>query len=273
MSTPSPRTAYRLWIEYDGSRFQGWQRQGPHQLASGVRTVANTLERVLHEAGQTMLTLVGAGRTDAGVHALGQVAHLHLAGRPSLRAPELQRCFDQGLPSDVAVRRVEPCNPRFHARHDALARTYLYQISLRRTALAKPFVWWVKGRLDEALLVQAWKAFEGFQNVAAFAEAEANPHCEIQRCELSTEGALILLRVTASHFLHRQVRRMVGAAVACAQDRASLADLKSDLQRPSPEARARWAALAAPASGLFLEHVSYRADERPQAIRPVTLVP
>lgn len=268
MKPRGDRTAFRLEIEYDGSRFQGWQRQGRGQTAAGVRTVAETLERVLREAGQTVLTLGGSGRTDAGVHALGQVAHLHLGGGAKLSIQDLQLLFDKGLPADMAIRRIEPCSPAFHARHDATARTYLYQLCLRRTALAKPYVWWVKGRLDEARLAACWNTFQGFHRFAAFADLEdEDPRCEVQRCECLKDGSLLLLRVTASHFLRRQVRRMVGAAVACAQGRAREADLRRDLEAPTPEANARWAALAAPASGLFLEHVQYPGAAAPGAAK------
>lgn len=274
MKPRGDRATFRLVIEYDGSRFQGWQRQGRGQTAAGVRTVAETLERVLREAGLTVLTLGGSGRTDAGVHALGQVAHLHLGGGAKLAVQDLQMLFDKGLPADVAVRSVESCGSAFHARHDAVARTYLYQLSLRRTALAKPFVWWAKGRLDEARLAACWSAFQGFHSFAAFADLEdEDPRCEVHRCENAQDGSLLLLRVTASHFLRRQVRRMVGAAVACAQGRAREADLRRDLEAPTPEATARWAALAAPASGLFLEQVHYPGGPEPVPFRPVTLVP
>ncbi|HLO67607.1 MAG TPA: hypothetical protein VK188_11345, partial [Holophaga sp.] len=241
------KTAFRLLLEYDGSRYQGWQKQGPKQTAQGVRTVTGTLERVLHDAGLTVAALGGSGRTDAGVHALGQVAHLHLEGR-SPKPWELQRILDEGLPQDVAVRSVAPCPPTFHARHDALHRTYLYQIALRRTALAKPFVWWVKGHLDAGKLGEAWEAFRGTHDVSAFADVARgdDPRCGLTAVECLPEGGLLLLRVTADHFLHRQVRRMVGAAVACAQGKARIETLRADLERPSSEANLRWGALAAP---------------------------
>ena len=87
--------AYRLLIEYDGSRFQGWQKQGTKQTAQGVRTVTGTLERVLQEGGIQVAALGGSGRTDAGVHALGQVAHLHLQPGPAPRPKDLQRILDE----------------------------------------------------------------------------------------------------------------------------------------------------------------------------------
>ncbi len=281
--------AYRLVLEYEGGKFQGWQRQGERQSAEGVRTVAGSLEHAVRQAGLRLVTLMGSGRTDAGVHALGQVAHLHLepAGAPSHR--DLPRLLEPHLPADIGLRAAYACSPDFHARHDAMSRSYLYQISLRRSGLAKPFIWWVKQRLDLAVLERAWKAFEGPFDVSAFADLDApppapgraathgqeDPRCRIEACEMAQSGSLILLRVTASHFKRSQVRRMVGAAVACARGEAGAdpARIARDLTRPRPEAALFWSALAAPASGLFLEHVRYQGDAGPGELKPMILVP
>jgi tRNA pseudouridine38-40 synthase len=270
---PRPQGAFRLLLEYDGSRYQGWQKQGPKQTAQGVRTVAGTLERVLFEAGLTVAALGGSGRTDAGVHALGQVAHLQLSGAP-LKPWELQRILDEGLPGDVAVRSITPCPREFHARHDALGRTYLYQISRRRTAFAKSSVWWVKPNFDPARLQDAWSRFRGNHDLAAFADLEKgeDPRCQIREVEFLADGALILLRATAGHFLRKQVRRMVGAAVHCALGKDDPERITRDLERPGQEANLHWGATAAPASGLFLEHVQYPGEKGPDPLRPQTLV-
>lgn len=271
MKKTEAKTTYRLLIEYDGGRYHGWQKQGERQSAQGIRTVAGTLERVLHEAGFRVLSLAGAGRTDIGVHAAGQVAHLHLAKAVNL--VELQRKLDEGLPADVAVRSIAPCSPTFHARHDALERSYLYQLSLRRSAFAKPFVWWVKGRLDLAVLEAAWRLFEGQQDLAAFADLEPgeDSRCQLRACEFVREGSLVLLRVTGRHFLRRQVRRMVGAAVLCGLGREKAETLVRDLQQPSPRATLHWAENAAPSAGLFLERVRYPGD--PELPAPKALIP
>lgn len=271
---PSSKAAFRLLLEYDGSRYHGWQKQGARQDAQGIRTVAGTLERLLKEAGFGVLTLMGAGRTDIGVHAIGQVAHLHLGGRKP-NAAELQRALDERLPSDIAVRSVAACSPAFHARHDALERTYLYQIGLRRSAFAKPYLWWAKGRLDQDLLHQAWTHFEGTHDMTAFADLEAgeDPRCQIRSCVLAADGAVLLLRVTARHFLRRQVRRMVGAAVHCAQGKRPLAALVHDLEHPRAEAALHWAEHAAPSAGLFLERVRYSGDPELPAPKALVLVP
>lgn len=261
--------AYRLLLEYEGGKFHGWQRQ------EGARTVAGSLEHAVHKSGLRILTLVGAGRTDAGVHAAGQVAHLHIesAGAPDPR--DLPRILEPHLPSDIGLRSVARCAPAFHARHDAQDRTYLYQLSLRRSGLAKPFIWWVKGRLDLDLLTQAWELFPGFRNISAFADLDAgeDPRCRIVRCESARSGSLMLLRVTASHFKRSQVRRMVGAAVAIAAGKQSMQDLTRDLDRPGKESALRWSEHAAAASGLFLEYVRYEGDGPVPPLAPLVPVP
>ena len=272
---PPPVTAYRLLIEYDGSRFQGWQRQGYKQTKEGVRTVAGSLEHVLHEAGLYLVTLGGAGRTDAGVHALGQVAHLHLEARNAPRPGELRRILDAALPQDIAIRDLRSCLPRFHARHEAVDRTYLYQISRRRSAFAKPWIWWVKRGLDRERLAKAWSAFQGDQDVAAFADLdpEEDGRARILSCETAQSGELLLLRVRATHFYRRQVRRMVGAAVACALGEEEPLRVVEDLRNPTEAANLYWGAKAAPASGLFLESVRYSGDPEPAPPRATIFLP
>jgi tRNA pseudouridine38-40 synthase len=267
--------AYRLLLEYDGSRFHGWQKQGASQTREGVRTVAGSLEHAIHQAGFRLVALGGSGRTDAGVHALGQVAHLHLEAKGAPRPGELRRALDATLPQDIALLDVRTCPAAFHARHDASDRTYLYQISRRRSALGKPWIWWVKHRLDLDRLGRAWAAFEGDQDLASFSEldSEEDGRSRIFRCELAEAGSLVLLRVRASHFFRRQVRRMVGAAVACAVGEEEPRRILEDLRNPTEAANRLWAAKAAPASGLFLERVRYAGDPEPGPPKAVLLIP
>ena len=131
----------KLTIEYAGTRYSGWQIQ------TNARTVQGELERAVRSAtGVDDFELYGSGRTDAGVHALAQVAHLDVSTN---QPPDtLRRRLNDALPTDIVVLRVERVRHRFHARHDAVARSYLYQVARRRTAFAKPFVWWVKEDLS-----------------------------------------------------------------------------------------------------------------------------
>jgi tRNA pseudouridine38-40 synthase len=272
---PAPLASFRLLIEYDGSRFQGWQKQGASQSREGVRTVAGSIEHVIHEAGLRLVYLGSAGRTDAGVHALGQVAHLHLEAKGAPRPGELRRILDGALPQDIAIRDVSSCPPRFHARHDALDRTYLYQISRRRSAFGKPWIWWVKRSLDLDRLSQVWTAFEGDRNVSAFADldTEEDGRVRVFQCDLAEVGALILLRVRATHFFRRQVRRMVGAAVACALGEEEPRRVLEDLRNPTEAANLFWGAKASPSSGLFLAAVRYPGDAEPGPLRPTITIP
>ena len=272
---PTPLASFRLLIEYDGSRFQGWQKQGASQTREGVRTVAGSIEHVIHDAGLRLIYLGGAGRTDAGVHALGQVAHLHLESKEAPRPGELRRIFDGALPQDIAIRDVRSCPPRFHARHDAMDRTYLYQISRRRSAFGKPWIWWVKRNLDLDRLSHAWRAFEGDQDVSAFADldSEEDGRARIFQCEVAEAGALILLRVRATHFFRRQVRRMVGAAVACGLGEEEPRRVMEDLRNPTEAANLFWGAKASPASGLFLASVRYPGDPELGPPKPTIKIP
>jgi len=239
---------YRLTLEYDGTKFLGWQVQ------PRGRTVQGTLLDALREAlGERHIDLQGAGRTDAGVHALGQVASLRCprALDPHGLAADLER----RLPADLAVLEIAPAPRGFHARHDAVRRVYRYQLATRRSAFGKRFTWWV-GPLDARAMRHAAAAFVGRHDFATFAkravEAESTV-VVVDSCEVAVAGDLVLCRIAASHFLWNQVRRMVGALVAVATGEAAAADvprwLAGELAPP---------AQAAPAAGLFLEAVDYQ---------------
>src|SRR5919206_4444849 len=147
---------FRLTIEYAGTRYSGWQIQ------KNARTVQGEIERAVREAtGEREFELYGSGRTDAGVHAMAQVAHLDLQ---TTAAPEmLRRRINDALPSDINILRADKVRHKFHARHDAKARSYIYNVSRRRTAFAKPFVWWVKDDLHVERMRAAAARFVGFQ--------------------------------------------------------------------------------------------------------------
>ena len=246
-------------IEYQGTRYRGWQDQANARTVQGeLRLAAETL---LGERPE----IVGAGRTDAGVHALKQVAYLRV--RASHPVATLRQELNDRLPSDINILEATEAPPRFHARHDAVERFYLYQISTRRRAFAKPFVWWVKDRLDMGKMNAAAALLPGRHDFAAFCDktgAEASTLVEVTRAELRVHHDLILFRIGASHFLWKMVRRIVGVLVEIGRGNLTSKDLKRFLADPSASA-AEW---TAPPSGLFLECVRYESDEAPGELLP-----
>lgn len=253
---------YRLDLEYVGTRYRGWQIQ------KNARSVQGELQQAIAEVtGAEPRELYGSGRTDAGVHALQQVAHADLETR--LRPDQLRWQINEALPADVNVTDIQPADRRFHARHSALARAYLYQVSRRRTAFAKPFVWWVKDALDAAAMAEAAKAFQGMHDFQSFTDLDpedGSTRVLVESVELAESGALILLRIHGSHFLWKMVRRMVGVLVEVGRGGLSARDVAAMLVQPS-ETPAR---LTAPPSGLFLERVIYQGEPAsPGPLNPV----
>lgn len=259
---------FKLSIEYAGTRYSGWQIQ------KNARTVQGEIDRAVREAtGRKEFELYGSGRTDAGVHALAQVAHLELY--TSLAPELLRRKINDALPADIHVRTLDKVAHRFHARHDAISRSYLYQISRRRTAFAKPFVWWVREPLDVEAMRQAAEAFAGRKDFAAFSDDDPDEKSTIVVLEQITivdVGALVLIRVQGSHFLWKMVRRIVGVLAAVGRreirpdSAAALIDSNARSQAVNP------AALSAPAAGLFLEHVRYPGDPPTGPLRPLIAI-
>ena len=130
---------WKLTLEYDGTKYSGWQEQ------SNARTVQGQLRKAAEDSLGVEVDIQGSGRTDAGVHAIAQVAHLRTRTKRSFPPPrEILRALNDRLPSDICILDVVETTGDFHARHDASARTYLYQISTRRTAFMKKYVWWVR---------------------------------------------------------------------------------------------------------------------------------
>jgi len=260
---------FKLVIEYAGTRYSGWQIQ------KNARTVQGEIDRAVREiSGRREFELYGSGRTDAGVHALAQVAHLELYTN---LAPEmLQRRINDELPADIHIVSIDRAPHRFHARHDAVSRSYLYQISRRRTAFAKPFVWWIREPLDLAAMRAAASAFVGRLDFAAFSDDDPDEKSTVvvlERLDLVEAGALILIRVQGSHFLWKMVRRIVGVLAAVGRGEMKPVEASALLNvRDKRQGGVTPAALTAPAAGLFLENVSYRGDTGPGAVRPVIAI-
>jgi tRNA pseudouridine38-40 synthase len=249
----------KMTIEYAGTRYSGWQVQ------KNARTIAGEIERAIREAtGIAEFELYGSGRTDAGVHALAQVAHLAI---DSTMPPEsLRRRINDALPSDINILRIESVRHRFHARHDAVGRSYLYQVSRRRTAFAKPFVWWLKDDLDIRRMRDAASRFIGFHDFQSFsdhASADSPSEVLVDAFDIHDDEDLVVFHVEGSHFIWKMVRRLVGVLVEVGRgglsvdEAAAMLETRSDLP----------ARLTAPASGLFLERVYYEGDPQDAPLR------
>ena len=254
---------YKLVIEYAGTKYSGWQVQ------QNARTVQGEVNRAVGLATGRPAEVQGSGRTDAGVHALGQVAHVDVpAGLPP---EQLRRRINDELPADINVVAVRPAPPRFHARHDAVARSYIYQVARRRTAFAKPFVWWVKEDLDLDPMRDVAAAYVGFHDFRAFTDddpSQKSTEVHVEALDLFEDEDLLIVHTEGSHFLWKMVRRLVGVLVEVGRAQMRPEEAVRLLDEPSP----RVARLTAPASGLFLERVFYAGEPRNAAIRAAVRV-
>ena len=257
---------WKLTLEYDGTKYSGWQEQ------SNARTVQAQLRKAAEDFLNAEIEIQGSGRTDAGVHAIAQVAHLRAKGKRSFPPPrQILRALNERLPSDICVLDVVEASDTFHARHDAAARTYLYQISTRRTAFFKKYVWWVREPLDIALMSRAARMLIGKHNFVCFRAPDPSRPSEstivvVDDAAIQEEGHMILFRITASHFLWRMVRRIVGVLVRVGKGEVTLDEFVRLLDGEAG-AGLDVAGWTAPASGLFLEKVEYPAG-RPRRARP-----
>lgn len=243
---------FKLYIEYEGTRYSGWQKQ------NNARTVQGKLIKACRQIfDDGFIDLQGSGRTDSGVHALCQVAHLDAK---TVLAPEIIKLkINDLLPHDINILEVEKTNKNFHARHSAVSRSYIYQISRRRTAFGKNFVWWIKDDLDFDLMKKASELFVGLHDFNSFSDddpEEKSTKVLIEDIQLKEEGDLILIRIIGSHFIWKMVRRIVGVLVEVGRRKKTEKDILFYLNNKSDEP----ARFTAPPSGLFLERVYYDND-------------
>lgn len=252
---------FKLTIEYDGTRYSGWQMQ-----KGGKSVQGEILDTCRDLFGNQEIDLYGAGRTDSGVHATGQVAHLEAT--TDLLPLRIKYGINDRLPSDISVINVENALPAFHARHDAVARSYIYQVSRRRTALGKKFVWWIKDQLDVHKMNEVARHFTGLNNFKSFTDDEQEQgsfKTNIIHSSVTEFGDLIVFHVVGSHFLWKQVRRMTGVLVEAGRGKLDSGDVLSFFRNKSDIP----AKLTAPPSGLFLERVYYKGDRIDLTARPV----
>jgi tRNA pseudouridine38-40 synthase len=245
-------TNFRFIIEYDGTDFEGWQAQG-----EGHRTVQRCLADALAALADGPVSLMGSGRTDAGVHAEAQVANARLDTR--LSAAELHRALNATLPVDVAIRAVDPVPDAFDARRDAVAKRYRYRIWNHpvRSPLRARQSWWLRSPLDLGSMEKAAAPLVGEHDFASFQAAGSSVQTSVRRLlaiELGGRpGGEVHLDFEGEGFLRYMVRNLVGTLVEVGRGRLAPEAVEAIL-----EARDRSAAAAtAPACGLTLLEVRY----------------
>ena len=242
---------YRLTIEYDGQSFTGWQSQ------AGGTSVQDVLERAIANINGSPVRIFGAGRTDAGVHALGQVAHVDFLN--SWDPFKLRNALNGNLrPHAVSVLEAEAVADDFHARFSATRRFYLYRILNRRSppALDRGKVWWLPVDLDADAMHQAAQHLVGKHDFTTFRAAQCqatSPIKNLDRLDVARYGELIEIRAEARSFLHNQVRSMVGSLRQVGEGKWRTHDLKRALDAADRSA----CGPVAPPEGLYLLRVGY----------------
>ena len=240
----------KLTIEYDGTAYAGWQRQ-PHQP-----TVQAALETALAQISQSSISTIAAGRTDAGVHALGQVVSFR--SDKSLSVHEWSRGLNGLLPGDITVQKVEVVDETFHARYSAQSKIYEYRIfnAPFPPALNRLRVWHISQALNMSVMEQAARHFLGKHDFSSFQGSPTdnqNPMCCIERCTATKEGSLLLIQIKADRFLKQMVRAIVGTLVEVGQSKRVPSDISTILKATDRCAAGK----TAPPHGLYLLEVNY----------------
>ncbi len=250
-------------LEYDGANYRGWQAQ------KNAKSVQGTLKAAAEQYLGETVDIQGAGRTDAGVHALAQTAHLETS---RIVEPETLRAGINGnLPETIAVLSLENAPPRFHARHHAKSRSYLYLISKRRSAIARKYAWCLEDRPDRERMKHALNVFRGLHDFASFADKRmkkgTSTTVDIEGVRLEEFGDIIAIRIVGSHFLWKMVRRIIGITVEAGRGAITEGDIAQMLLSYSETPKK----FTAPAHGLFLEKVLYEGDTLPDIKPPISL--
>lgn len=249
---------FKLTLEYDGTPYRGWQ------MNKGEITVQGKLLEACDKVFTSKIKeIYGAGRTDAGVHAIAQVAHLEVD--TNLKPHQIRMKLNDELPHSINILNVESVPGRFHARHDATARSYVYIISKRRSAFFKKNVWWIKDPLNVNSMRDASKVFPGLKDFRSFGRPtgkEESTKVEIKHIAVHELDSTIMIHIVGSHFLWNQVRRMVGVLVEAGRENISTNQIERMMKTASDEP----AKLTAPPSGLYLEHVYY--DDEKFSVNP-----
>ncbi len=244
----------KLVIEYDGSRYHGWQRQKNHLSIQQI--LEETIEKITHEK----VHVLGSGRTDSGVHAMAQVAHCTLTTKKisSTDLLKLHRSMNGLMPQDIVIKKVSKVRNQFHAQYDVQKKTYIYQIhnAIYPSALTKNMSWWIPQPLNVDRMKDAAKLLEGSHDFKAF----QNTGTEVKSTErtifkssFKKKGPLLTYEISGNGFLRQMVRNIVGSLVAVGKNRITVDEFHGHLKSKDRSQGAP----PAPPHGLFLQEVKY----------------
>jgi tRNA pseudouridine38-40 synthase len=243
---------FKLVVEFDGSRYSGWQKQ------DDARTIQGSLLKAASGLYGEPVDVQGNGRTDGGVHGLRFVAHLE--AHTTDPAHEVGRRVNELLPQDINILEAQKAGPRFHARHNCIGRSYLYQIARRRTAFCHRYVWQIAEPLKVKPMREAAALLAGLHDFTSFTDRQVlkkkSPLVMIHKTQVVETDDLILIRLVGSHFLWKMVRRIVGVVAEAGRGQLSPAEVERFLVEPANLSR-----FTAPAQGLFFEHAFYHQEE------------
>ncbi len=242
---------YKLIIQYDGGRYKGWQR-----LGSGENTIQGKIESVLSELVGREIEIIGCSRTDAGVHALEQVANFKVDKK--LGESEIKNYLNRYLPQDISITEVTSVPERFHARYNSKAKTYLYKIwnEEHTNPFMRKYSMHVEKKLDIEKMKKASRFLIGEHDFTAFSNAKSKKKSmvrEIYSIDIAEDGGFVQIRVSGNGFLHNMVRKIVGVLIEVGLSRVDAEAISGIL-----EAKERnQVNCLADASGLYLEKVDF----------------
>ncbi|MCW5961165.1 MAG: hypothetical protein KIS76_13460 [Pyrinomonadaceae bacterium] len=246
---------WKLEIEYDGTRYRGWRMEHNQRTVQGEMMVA------ARQLFANRVEMIAAENTEPGVHARSNIISLSV---PELSADitprQILEGFNEILPHDINILKTRNADEIFHAWKEAAGREYVYQISTRRTAFAKNFVWWNKNKIDLAAMKKASEFLQGRLDLSSFADLESEKKgstmVNLETASIEESDELILIRIRASRFLPKMFQRLVGNLAEVGRGGISVDDFRRNLNFKTAAA----AKFTAPPSGAFLEKVIYKGQ-------------
>lgn len=242
----------RILVEYDGTAFHGWQVQ------RDLRTVQREIQKAVEAITSETVAVEGAGRTDRGVHARGQVANFTI--QKDIGLFELRKGLNAMLPPDIRIKESAEVDLSFHARFSAVERRYAYYIATKPTAIGRQYCWFYSHPLDVSAMRQAGQMLIGMKSFRSFCltKAEVNHYvCDVRKSDWEESEGMLVFTINANRFLHNMVRCIVGTCIRIGTGKLGVSQLHDILEKEDR----RLAGFTAPASGLVLEEVLYGEDK------------